>query len=69
VDAIPELTVHGEVISNRQDIADFLDSFFLFVAENNTNKNFKTNCKPLDYLHQTFNHPFPKYKISCCNGI
>jgi hypothetical protein len=29
------------------------------VAENNTNKNFKTNCKPLDYLWQAFNHPFP----------
>jgi hypothetical protein len=42
------LFLAAEVISNRQDIADSLNSFFLFVAANNTNKNFKTNSKPLD---------------------
>jgi hypothetical protein len=32
------------------------------VAENNTNKNFETNSKPLDYLRQAFNHPVPSIK-------
>jgi adenylyl- and sulfurtransferase ThiI len=50
VDTIQKLKVNGEVMSKRQDIADSVNSFFLSVAENNTNKNFKTNCKPLDYL-------------------
>jgi hypothetical protein len=49
MDTIQELKVNGEVISNRQDIADSINSFFLSVAENNANKNFKTNSKPLDY--------------------
>jgi hypothetical protein len=35
VDTIQELKVEGEVISNRQDIADSLNSLFLSVAENN----------------------------------
>jgi hypothetical protein len=34
------------------------------VVENtrNINNNFKINNKPLDYLQQAFNHPFPSIK-------
>jgi hypothetical protein len=54
VDTIQELKVNGQVISNRQDVADSLNSFFLSVAKNNTNKNFKTNSKPLRLLVRSF---------------
>jgi hypothetical protein len=50
VDTIQELKVNVKVISDRQDIADSLNSFFLSVVENNINNNFKINNKPLDYL-------------------
>jgi hypothetical protein len=62
VDTIQELKVNGKVISDRQDIADSLNSFFLSVVENNINNNFKINNKPLDYLRQAFKHPFPSIK-------
>jgi hypothetical protein len=62
VETIQELKVNGEAISNRHDIADFLNSFFLSAVENNINKNLKINNKPLYYLRQAVNHPFPSIK-------
>jgi hypothetical protein len=50
VNPIQELKIKGEVISNRQAIADSLNSFFVSVAENNLSKYIKTDNKPLDYL-------------------
>jgi hypothetical protein len=53
-----ELKVDGQIIKNRQNIAEFLNGFFTSVVENNISKNLKTN-KPLDYLRQASDHPFP----------
>jgi hypothetical protein len=56
---IQELKVKGEVISNRQAIADSLNSFFVSGAENSISKYTNTANKPLDYLRQVFHHSFP----------
>jgi hypothetical protein len=50
VDSIQELKVNGEVISNSQNIADFLNKFFLSIVDNNVNNNPITTNKPLHYL-------------------
>jgi hypothetical protein len=57
VDSIQELKVNGEVISNSQNIADFLNKLFLSIVDNIDN-NPITNNKPLDYLRQALIIPF-----------
>jgi hypothetical protein len=59
-ETIQEIKVNGEVISNRQNIADFLNNFFSSVVDN-INNNPMDNSKPSD-LQQAFNHPFPNIK-------
>lgn len=39
VNSVQELNVDGQITKNRQYIADFLNSFFISVAENNINKS------------------------------
>jgi hypothetical protein len=62
VDSIQELKVNGEVISNSQNVADFLNKLFLSIVDNNAKNNPINSNKPLDYLRQAFNHSFPSIK-------
>jgi hypothetical protein len=57
-----QLKIKGQVISNRQAIADSLNSFFVSVTENNISKYIETDNKPLDYLRQVFHNSFPSIK-------
>jgi hypothetical protein len=59
---VQELEVNGKVIRNRQNIADFLNNFFLSVVDDNINNNPITNNKPLDYLRQVADHSYPRIK-------
>ncbi|PNF20902.1 hypothetical protein B7P43_G11183 [Cryptotermes secundus] len=68
VNSVQELKVDGRITKNRQYIADFLNSFFISVAENNINKSLETNNKPLDYLRQAFDHPFPSIKYQAATS-
>jgi hypothetical protein len=52
--------VNGKVIRNRQNIADFLNNFFLSVVDDNINNNPITNNSPLDYLQQVADHSYPR---------
>jgi hypothetical protein len=62
VETIQEIKANGEVISNRQNIADFLNNLFLSVVDSNIINKPMANSKPSDYLQQAFNHPFPNIK-------
>jgi hypothetical protein len=53
--------VNWKVIRNRQNIADFLNNFFLPVVDDNINSNPITN-NPLDYLQQVADHSYPRIK-------
>jgi hypothetical protein len=50
VDLIQELKVNGEVISNSQNIADFLNKLFLSIVDNNVKNNPITSNDPLHYF-------------------
>jgi hypothetical protein len=59
---IQELEVNRKVIRKRQNIADFLNSFFLSVVDDNINNNPITNNNPSDYLRQEADHSYPGIK-------
>jgi hypothetical protein len=63
IDTIQELNINGNTVSNSQDIADHLNKFFSLVTGDNTTGFIKTDIGPLDYLQQTFHHPFPYIKF------
>jgi Notch-like protein len=49
-------------MSNSQNIADFLNKFFLYIVDNNIKNNSITSNKPLHYLRQAFNNLFRSIK-------
>jgi hypothetical protein len=56
--------VNGKVIINRQNIADFLNIFFLSMVDDNINNNPITNNKLLDYLRQVADQSYPRIKYN-----
>jgi hypothetical protein len=63
-DDICQLKSSGNMINNTQGIADFFNSYFLTIVDNNLKNTSLVNNNniPLHYLQQAFHCPFPHIK-------